>query len=157
VEREKSIQRKSEMGTSKSATTAEQSSAVEQNVEAEISNLVAKEILGSHFNENKDAGSHEEGTIPSEHENDLERLRSSIARLTSGSVDGLVHLTSELQKLEKLLKSEVERVKGEIDSALAGIKIITEAIAPWKDSTSAPLAPSAGSGSAREGMAKTDT
>ena len=63
---------------------------------------------------------------------DPERIRSSVARLTSNSIEGLDGLSSELQTLQKFLKSEVERVQGEIESALAGIKIIIDTIAPWK-------------------------
>jgi hypothetical protein len=63
---------------------------------------------------------------------DPERIRSSVARLTSNSIEGLEGLSSELQTLQKFLKSEVERVQGEIESALAGIKIIIDTIAPWK-------------------------
>ena len=63
---------------------------------------------------------------------DPERIRSSVARLTSNSIEGLESLSSELQSLQKSLKSEVERVHGEIESALAGIKIIIDTIAPWK-------------------------
>ena len=59
-------------------------------------------------------------------------FRSSVARLTSNSIDGLEGLTAELQELQDFLKSEVERVQGDIESALAGIKIIIETIAPWK-------------------------
>ena len=70
--------------------------------------------------------------------NDVERIRSSIARLTSSSMDGLEGLTSELQELQKILTSEVERVQGEIESAMSGIKIIMEAIAPWKSTLPAP-------------------
>ena len=63
---------------------------------------------------------------------DVERLRSSIGRLSSSSIDGLQGLTSELQELQRFLNSEVQRVQGEIESALAGIKIIIGIIAPWK-------------------------
>ena len=52
------------------------------------------------------------------------------------SIDGLEGLTSELQELQRFLKSEVERVQSEIESALAGIKIIIETIAPWKSTIS---------------------
>jgi hypothetical protein len=69
---------------------------------------------------------------PHQIETDAERIRSSVARLTSNSIDGLGELTSELLELQEFLKSEVERVQGEIESALAGIKIIIETIAPWK-------------------------
>jgi hypothetical protein len=65
-------------------------------------------------------------------EADAEKIRSSVVRLTSSSIDGLEGLSSELQQLQTFLKSEVERVQGEIESALAGIKIIVETIAPWK-------------------------
>ena len=71
-------------------------------------------------------------------ENTVERIRSSIARLTSVSIDGLQGLTSELQKLQTFLNTEVSRVQGEIESALSGIQIIMETIAPWK---SPPISP----------------
>ena len=74
-------------------------------------------------------------------EADSERIRSSVARLTSNSIEGLEGLASELQQLQSFLKSEVERVQGEIESALAGINIIIETIAPWKTSTM-PATPS---------------
>jgi len=35
------------------------------------------------------------------------------------------------KQLQTFLKPEVERVQSEIESALAGIKIIIETIAPW--------------------------
>ncbi len=61
---------------------------------------------------------------------EAERIRSSVARLTSSSIEELEGLTSELQSLQGFLKSEVERVQREIESALAGMKIIVETIAP---------------------------
>ena len=67
-------------------------------------------------------------------EPDVERIRSFIGRLTSNSIDELQGLTSELQELQRFLNSEVQRVQGEIENALAGIKIIIETIAPWKSS-----------------------
>ena len=63
---------------------------------------------------------------------DAERIRSAVARLTSNSIDGLAALSSELQDLQKFLHSEVQRVQGEIDSALAGINIIIETLEPLK-------------------------
>jgi hypothetical protein len=78
---------------------------------------------------------------PPQVENDVERIRSSVTRLASNSIDGLEELTSELQVLQKFLKSEVERVQNEIESALAGIKIIIEAIAPWRDTSVVPQPP----------------
>ena len=74
-------------------------------------------------------------------ENNVERIRSSIARLTSVSIDGLQGLTSELQELQTFLNSEVSRVQGEIESALSGIKIIMETIAPWKSTPISPAPP----------------
>jgi hypothetical protein len=104
---------------------AERSLPETPDVEQEISNLI-------------------EQTIPKHSpqiENDVERIRSSVARLTSVSIDGLEGLTSELQALQTLLKSEVERVQGEIESALSGIKIIMETIAPWKSTPVSPAPP----------------
>jgi hypothetical protein len=62
---------------------------------------------------------------------DVERLRSSVGRVTSTSIAELDKLTSELQKLRDFLKSETERVQHEIGNVLAGIGLIVEAIAPW--------------------------
>jgi len=63
---------------------------------------------------------------------DAERIRSSIARLTSNSTDELEKLTAELGRLQEFLKSETERVQHKIGDVLAGIGIIMETIAPWK-------------------------
>ena len=63
---------------------------------------------------------------------DAERIRSSISRLTSNSIDELEKLISKLQELQEFLKSETSRVQGEIGSVLNGVEIIIEAIAPWK-------------------------
>jgi hypothetical protein len=64
---------------------------------------------------------------------DAERIRSAVARLTANSIDGLEALASELQELQKFLHSEVQRVQNEIESALAGIKIIVETLEPLKN------------------------
>lgn len=80
---------------------------------------------------------------PTQIETDAERIRSSVARLTTNSVDELEGLTSELQALQDFLKSEVNRVQGEIQSALDGIKIIIETIAPWKSIADSLAPPSA--------------
>jgi hypothetical protein len=64
--------------------------------------------------------------------NGAEKIRSSIAQSTSNSIQDLEKLTSELQELQQFLSSEVARVQGEIESALGGINIIMETIAPWK-------------------------
>ena len=63
---------------------------------------------------------------------DAERIRSSVARLASNSIDDLEKLTSELKQLQDFLKSETERVQGQIGDVLAGIGIIIETITPWK-------------------------
>jgi hypothetical protein len=63
---------------------------------------------------------------------DAERIRSSVARLASNSIDDLEKLTSELQQLQDFLKAETERVQHQIGDVLAGIGIIIETIAPWK-------------------------
>jgi hypothetical protein len=69
---------------------------------------------------------------------DAERIRSSISKLTSNSVDELEKLISKLQELQEFLKSETSRVQGEIGSVLDGVGIIIEALAPWKtDGTAA--------------------
>ena len=52
--------------------------------------------------------------------------------------------------MQKFLNSEVERVQGEIESALAGIKIIIDTIAPWKG---APVSPSTNARAIRAGPA----
>ncbi len=64
---------------------------------------------------------------------DAERIRCSISRLTSNSVDELEKLVAKLQELQEFLKSETSRVQGEIGSVLDGLGIIIEAIAPWKN------------------------
>ena len=74
-------------------------------------------------------------------ENNVERIESSIARLSSASIDGLQGLTSELQNLQTFLDSEISRVQGEIEGALSGIKIIMETIAPWKSPPISPASP----------------
>jgi hypothetical protein len=89
---------------------------------------------------------------PAQIETDSERIRSSVARLTSNSIDELEGLTSELQALQEFLTSEVNRVQGEIQSALDGIKIIIETIAPWKSNADS-LMPSKGARAVRGGPA----
>ena len=75
---------------------------------------------------------------------DAERIRTSIARLTSNSIGELEGLAGELQKLDDFIKFETDRIQHDIDSLLSGIKIIVETISPWKRSASvsnAPLGP----------------
>jgi hypothetical protein len=124
------------MNAPTSSTSADKSLPVTSEVEAEISKLVGQNIAKR----------------PSQIETDVERIRSSVARLTTNSIDGLEGLTYELQELQKFLSSEVQRVQGEIESALAGIKIIIETIAPWK-STPVSLATPTIARAARTGPA----
>jgi hypothetical protein len=64
---------------------------------------------------------------------DAEKIKGSIVRLTANSIDGLGELSSELKNLQAFLTSEVKRVQGELESVMAGIEIIIETIAPWKE------------------------
>ena len=59
-------------------------------------------------------------------------ISAAVAQLTSNSIDELHKLVSELQKMQDFLKSEVDNVQRQIDSAVAGINIIVETIGPWK-------------------------
>ena len=79
-----------------------------------------------------------------------ERFNSSVARLTTNSIDELHKLASELQKMQEFLKSEVDSVQRQIDSAVAGINIIVETIGPWKSIT-VPQTPPSGNRNARAG------
>jgi hypothetical protein len=79
-----------------------------------------------------------------------ERFNSSVARLTSNSIDDLHKLASELQKMQEFLKSEVDSVQRQIDSAVAGINIIVETIGPWKSMAGSQAHPS-GARNARAG------
>ena len=71
---------------------------------------------------------------------DNERAKSSLARLTSNSIDKLDGLISEIQEMRKFLKSEGERVQREVGNytqmsqgvALALTKIKADTIGPWK-------------------------
>ena len=92
-------------------------------VEMELSNLVKRETARSNSPTEKNA----------------ERMRSSLARLSSTSIDGLEALTAELKRMQDFVKSEVDGVQRQIEGALAGINIIVETIAPWKH-TSPPAA-----------------
>jgi hypothetical protein len=71
-----------------------------------------------------------------------ERIKSSVARLTSNSMEELQGLVSELQKMQEFVKSEVDNVQRQIDSALAGINIIVETIGPWKSLAGSQALPS---------------
>ena len=113
------------MNAPTSSAATEKAPPVHLDVEAEISKLA-------------------EESIPKRYpqiESEVERIRSSITQLTSSSIEGLEGLTSELQDLQRFLNTEVQRVQGEIESALAGIKIIIETIAPWKNGPGSLSAP----------------
>ena len=71
-----------------------------------------------------------------------DRFNSSVARLTSSSIDELRQLVSELQKMQEFLKSEVVTVQRQIDNAVAGINVIVETIGPWKGLASSFRVPS---------------
>jgi len=79
-----------------------------------------------------------------------ERFNSSVARLTTNSIDELHKLAFELQKMQEFLKTEVESVQRQIDSAVAGINIIGETSGPWK-SMAGSQTPPPGTRSARAG------
>jgi hypothetical protein len=111
---------------------------VESIVEAEISNLVTQ------------LAKQESPKPATRIENDAERIRASVGRLTSNSIGELNGLTSQLEELQQFLKVEVERVEREIESALAGINIIIETIAPWRSITES-LAPPNSARAARGG------
>ena len=125
------------MNAPTSAAAARKPLPVKSELEAEISNLLEQE--GPQI------------------EDDGERIRSLVARLTSNSIDELEglgsDLTSAVRELQEFLKSEGERVQREIvnyahltESTLAAIKTIIEttfrpahrATGPWVDSKRAP-------------------
>jgi hypothetical protein len=91
--------------------------------------LTLESVLGAELGK---LANQKSSTLSAPFENHAERIRSSVARLTSNSIDELQGLVSELQKMQEFLKSEVDGVQRQIDSALAGINIIVETIGPWK-------------------------
>jgi hypothetical protein len=70
---------------------------------------------------------------------DGERIKSSVALFTSKSIKELEALTSELHQLQEFLKSETERVQGDIDNALGGLRIIIDTISPWRNARPDPV------------------
>jgi hypothetical protein len=108
--------------------------AVESDLETEIKNLALAKHVSSPSLPPQMQGS--SPTLAPKIENNAGRITSSVARLTSNSIQELEGLKSELQKLQEFLSSEVGRVQQEIESALAGITIIVETIAPWKNMAS---------------------
>ena len=108
--------------------------AVESDLETEIKNLALARHVSSPSLPPQMQGS--SPTLAPQIDNNAGRITSSVARLTSNSIQELEGLKSELQKLQEFLSSEVGRVQQEIESALAGITIIVETIAPWKNMAS---------------------
>jgi hypothetical protein len=68
-------------------------------------------------------------------ESNAEGIRSSLARLSSSSIEELEALTAELKRMQDFLKTEVEGVHRQIQGTLAGINIIIETITPWRSNT----------------------
>ena len=108
------------MSARTAAATVEESLPVESTIEAEIKSLIE-----------------EQTPKRIQIENDAERSRSFVARITSNSIDELGELASDLssalQNLQEFLKSEGERVQREIvdyahlnRTAVAAIKTIIE-------------------------------
>jgi hypothetical protein len=108
------------------AVSPDQTSLLTDSVEAELGKLVKQEPARGN----------------SLLESNAERIRSSLSRLSTSSVDELEALTAELKRMQDFLKSEVDSVQRQIEGALAGINIIIETIAPWKNT--GPAAPSHG-------------
>jgi hypothetical protein len=61
-----------------------------------------------------------------------ERIKTSVALLTSKSIKELEGLTFELKGLQEFLKSETERVQREVDNALSGVKVAFRPLALWR-------------------------
>jgi hypothetical protein len=125
------------MNAPTAAAAAETSPSVESIVEEEISNLVTQLAK----QESPKAAPPPPPVPVPRIENDAERIRASVGRLTTNSISELNGLTSQLEELQQVLKVEVERVEREIESALAGINIIIETIAPWRSITESLAAP----------------
>src|SRR3974377_202151 len=130
------------MESSTSAAPAEKSLS---EVEEEISKLVGQRIMSPRPYIERDPArpqierdtsrvqtERDTSRAQTERAHDIERIISSVAQLTSSSIEGLRDLTSELHDLQKFLKTEVALVQNEVDNALAGTKIIMETIAPWR-------------------------
>jgi hypothetical protein len=104
-------------------------------MDASLSEEVAEKSLSAKSTAETEIGAPTEQDnpkLPTKVEHRAERIRSSVARLTSSSINELEGLTSELNALQEFLKSETDRVQREVDSALAGLRIIIETISPWK-------------------------
>jgi hypothetical protein len=82
---------------------------------------------------------HSEKSAPEEPAAESKRLQSSVAQFTSKSIKELEGLTFELHGLQEFLKSETDRVQGDIDSALAGLRVIIDTISPWRNARPDPV------------------
>ena len=123
------------MSVQTAAATVEKSISVEEEIKSLIEQQTPKRIQVQQQNPKR-----------VQIEDDAERSRSFVARITSNSIDELgglaSDLTSALQNLQEFLKSEGERVQREIvdyahlnRTAVAAIKTIIEtASAPGKAS-----------------------
>ena len=113
----------------KAESTAEEAVAVVSVVEGEIRDLFRKDMAARR--PRSEAGS----------ELDPEGLTSVIGRISGHSVQEIDSLISELQQVRSFLRAEGERLQRDLtryaemnQSALASVKIINEAIGPWKSS-----------------------
>jgi len=118
------------MSARTAAATVEKTLPVEPNIEAEINSLIEQQIPNRIQVE-------KQPPKRIQIEDDAERCRSFVARITSNSIDEVGELASELtsalQNLQEYLKAEGERVQREIvdyahmnHTALAAIKTIIE-------------------------------
>jgi len=116
------------MSARTAVATVEKSVPVESSIEAALNSLIQEEIP-----EQLEAQTPKRIQI----EDDAERSRSFVARITSNSIDEIGELASDLssalQNLQEFLKSEGERVQREIvdyahlnRTAVAAIKTIIE-------------------------------
>ena len=105
-------------------------------MDTSLSEEIAEKSLSAKSTEETEIGAptdQDNPKLPTKAEHRAERIRSSVARLTSSSISELEGLTSELNALQEFLKAETDRVQREVESALAGLKIIIETISPWKN------------------------
>ena len=105
-------------------------------MDTSLSEEIAEKSLSAKSTEETEIGAptdQDNPKLPTKAEHRAERIRSSVARLTSTSISELEALTSELNALQEFLKAETDRVQREVESALAGLRIIIETISPWKN------------------------
>jgi hypothetical protein len=130
IRKETTAERRILMSARTAAATVEKSLPVEPNIEAEINSLIEQQIPNRIQVE-------KQPPKRIQIEDDAERCRSFVARITSNSIDEVGELASELtsalQNLQEYLKAEGERVQREIvdyahlnHTALAAIKTIIE-------------------------------